>query len=503
MKINVCISELMRYALDEKLIEKEDAAYATNRVLHALHLSDFTPVALPETKRVLADILSDLCDYAVEQGLLEQDGIVARDLFDTELMGIFTPRPSEVNGTFRFLAAQDPERATDYFYGLAKASNYIRTDRIAKDMKWKVPSPYGEIDITVNLSKPEKDPKAIAAAKLLPASGYPRCLLCHENEGFAGDLSRPARQNLRQIPLRLAGADWYLQYSPYAYYNEHCIVLSAEHVPMKIDRASFARALAFVGELPHYFVGQNADLPIVGGSILTHDHMQGGRYTFAMERAEVRLPLVFEGYEEIGAGIVRWPMSVLRLTGKDPERLADLADRVLSAWRGYTDAGAFIYAETDGEPHNTIMPIARRRGEAYELDLVLRNNITTEEHPLGVYHSHAEYHNIKKENIGLIEVMGLAVLPARLKEELSLLREAILAGRDFSEDERIGKHYRWFLAFRDKYTFTEENTEDILKGEVGATFVNVLRDAGVYKDTEEGTAAFLRFLDTLGAKPAL
>lgn len=501
MEINVCICELVRYALDKNLMEKEDAVYATNRLLHALELSDLAPTVLPEERRPLAAILSDLCDYAAEHGLLLQDGIVARDLFDTELMGIFTPRPSEVNALFRLYAAQDPEQATDYFYGLAKASNYIRTDRIARDMKWQVSSPYGNIDITVNLSKPEKDPKAIAAAKLLPAAGYPKCLLCHENEGFAGDLSRPARQNLRQIPLRLAGADWYLQYSPYVYYNEHCIVLSAEHVPMKIDRDSFRRALAFVEVLPHYFVGQNADLPIVGGSILTHDHMQGGRYTFAMERAAVRLPIAFCGYEDIRAGIVSWPMSVIRLTGNDPERLADLADRVLLAWRGYTDADAFVYAETDGEPHNTITPIARRRGEAYELDLVLRNNITTEEHPLGVYHPHAAYHNIKKENIGLIEVMGLAVLPARLKEELALLKDAILVGRDFSNDERIGKHYAWFLAFRDRYTFTEENTEGILKTEVGNTFVNVLRDAGVYKDTEEGTAAFLRFLSSVGAKP--
>lgn len=498
MNTNVCISELIRYALEKRLIEKEDAAYATNRVLYTLGLSDFTPTELPEERRPLAAILSDLCDAAFENGKLAEKSVVYRDLFDTELMGIFTPRPSDVTAIFRVLYEKDPRIATEYFYTLAKDTNYIRTDRIEKDMKWKVPSPYGEIDITVNLSKPEKDPKAIAAAKLLPPSGYPKCLLCHENEGYAGTLSKPARQNLRQIPFEMAGALWYLQYSPYVYYNEHCIALSAEHTPMKIDRGSFRKALAFVGHFPHYFIGQNADLPIVGGSILTHDHMQGGRYTFAMERAEVRLPLRFDGYPDIRAGIVRWPMSVIRLTGSDPERLTDLADKILLAWRAYTDEGAFVFAETDGEKHNTITPIARRRGEDFELDLVLRNNITTKEHPLGVYHPHAEYHNIKKENIGLIEVMGLAVLPARLKEEIALLSRAILADEDFSADEKIGKHYAWFCAFRDRYTFTEENVEEILKAEIGNTFVNVLRDAGVYKDTEEGTAAFLRFVSSVG-----
>lgn len=500
MEINVCISELIRYALDKKLIEEEDRAYAINRVLYTLGLTEFCEMPLPEERRPLAAILSDLCDFAQASGKLPEGGVVYRDLFDTELTGIFTPRPSEVIATFRLLYRADPAAATDYFYNLAKDTNYIRTDRIARDMKWQVPSPYGDIDITVNLSKPEKDPKAIAAAKLLPPSGYPKCLLCHENEGYAGTLSKPARQNLRQIPFEMAGVTWYLQYSPYVYYNEHCIALSSAHTPMKIDRESFRKALAFVGHFPHYFIGQNADLPIVGGSILTHDHMQGGRYTFAMERAEVRVPLTFEGYPDIRAGIVHWPMSVIRLRGEEPERLADLADKILLAWRGYTDEDAFIFAETDGEKHNTITPIARRRGKDYELDLVLRNNITTAEHPLGVYHPHAEYHNIKKENIGLIEVMGLAVLPARLKEEIALLSRAILAGEDFSEDEKIGKHYAWFCAFRDKYTFTAENVEKILKTEIGNTFVNVLRDAGVYKDNEEGTRAFLRFVSAVGGK---
>ena len=500
METNVCISELIRYALDKKLIEEEDRAWATNRVLSVLGLTDFCEVPLPSERRPLAAILSDLCDSAQERGKCTAGSVVSRDLFDTELMGIFTPRPSEVIATFRLFYHNDPAAATDYFYALAKDTNYIRTDRIAKDMKWQVASPYGDIDITVNLSKPEKDPKAIAVAKLLPPSGYPKCLLCHENEGYAGTLSKPARQNLRQIPFEMAGEMWYLQYSPYVYYNEHCIALSASHTPMKIDRRSFEKALAFVGHFPHYFIGQNADLPIVGGSILTHDHMQGGRYTFAMERAAVCIPLTFEGYSDISAGIVHWPMSVIRLRGQNPARLVDLADKILVAWRDYTDEAAFIFAETEGERHNTITPIARRRGEDYELDLVLRNNITTEAHPLGVYHPHAEYHNIKKENIGLIEVMGLAVLPARLKEEITLLARAIVAGEDFSADEKIGKHFAWFSAFREKYTFTEENVEEILKTEIGNTFVNVLRDAGVYKDTEEGAAAFLRFIAAVGGR---
>lgn len=493
MDIYTLISELVEYGYEKYFFLRDDYFYTVNKFLDVFHLEDYKPEEVTE-HRPLADILSDLCDYAAAHGLLENDSVVYRDLFDTRLMGLMLPRPSEVSAKFYRKYEISPKEATDYFYGFCRDANYIRTDRIRKDLKWKVSSVYGDIDITVNLSKPEKDPKAIAAAKKLPASGYPKCLLCKENVGFAGNAGKPARQNLRQIPFDMAGAEWYLQYSPYVYYNEHCIALSGEHTPMKIDRSSFEKALNFVTVFPHYFIGQNADLPIVGGSILTHDHMQGGHYTFAMERAEIAVPLSFDEFPDVTAGIVHWPMSVIRLRATKKEPLVDLADRILLAWRKYSDPSADIYAETDGEPHNTITPIARRRGEDYELDLVLRNNLTTKEHPLGLFHPHAEYHNIKKENIGLIEVMGLAVLPSRLKDEMQDMKAAILGGKDFSAVPSIEKHAAWFAAFRDKYTFTEENTEDILKEEIGKTFVHVLENAGVYKDTSDGKCAFLRFI---------
>jgi len=489
------ITRLVNYAVARGLVEELDRAYATNRLLEHFGLTDYA--ATPVEKAPLEEILRELCDYAAENGLIPENTVTYRDLFDTSVMGLLTPRPSEVIRRFSELYKESPEKATDYFYRLSRDCDYIRTYRVAKDMRWSVPSPYGDIDIAINLSKPEKDPKAIAAAKLMPQSGYPKCLLCHENEGYAGSVRHPARQNLRQIPFTMAGTEWYLQYSPYVYYNEHCIALSGAHVPMKIDRSSFEKLLNFVEQFPHYFIGSNADLPIVGGSILAHDHMQGGRYSFAMERAPIEIPLTFNGFADVEAGIVRWPLSVIRLRGKEKERLVALADRILIAWRGYTDEAAFIYAETDGEPHNTITPIARRKGNLFELDLVLRNNITTEEHPLGVYHPHAEYHNIKKENIGLIEVMGLAVLPARLQAETEEMAEAILAGRDFAESETLAKHKDWFLAFRDNYTFTPETVRNILKLEIGKTFTHVLEDAGVYKCTEEGRAAFLRFVASL------
>ncbi len=494
MNINLLISELTEYALGAELIKKEDTAYAVSRLLELLKLTDFTPCEVKEV-RELHEILDDLCDFAYDSGLTEDNGVVYRDLFDTKLMGVFVARPSAVIDNFYSLYEKEPRLATDYFYKLSKKSNYIREDRIKRDLAWTIDTDYGCLDITVNLSKPEKDPKAIAAAKLLPQSDFPKCALCHENEGFAGTLTKPARQNLRQIPFDMAGALWYLQYSPYVYYNEHCIALSAEHTPMKIDRSTFQKLLGFVEKFPHYFIGSNADLPIVGGSILSHDHMQGGRYTFAMERADICTPLSFKGYEEVEAGIVKWPMSVIRLRHKDIETLVGLADKILTKWRTYSDTGAFIFAETDGIPHNTVTPIARRRGELFELDLVLRNNITTDEHPLGVYHPHAEHHNIKKENIGLIEVMGLAVLPARLKREIIDLKRSILGGVDLDYLETTKKHKAWFDAFKDSYTFTEENTEDILKAEIGKTFARVLADAGVYKDTDDGRAAFLQFVD--------
>lgn len=493
VNVNMRIKQLVDYAASRKLIGEDDRAYVTNCLLDALGEAEYIE---PENVTVapLEEILSDLCDHAADKGIIESNTVVYRDLFDTKLMGILTPRPSEVIRTFSALYTISPKAATDYFYKLCLDSDYIRTYRVSKDMKWVYGGKYGDLDITINLSKPEKDPRAIAAAKLLPPSSYPKCLLCHDNEGYAGNTGKPARQTLRQIPTTLAGRKWYLQYSPYVYYNEHCIVLSADHVPMKIETNTFARLLDFVGQYPHYFVGSNADLPIVGGSILTHDHMQGGNYTFAMAKAPIETSIKFSCFDDVEAGIVKWPMSVIRLRSQNKQSLVNLAEKILVAWRGYTDADAFVFAETDGEPHNTITPIARMRDGKYELDLVLRNNITTEEHPLGVYHPHAELHNIKKENIGLIEVMGLAVLPARLKDEIAIMRDYILAGKDFSENGDIEKHKAWFEKFKDKYTFTEENTESILKTEIGSTFERVLEDAGVYKNTEQGRAAFLRFI---------
>lgn len=495
--MNKVIKQLVEYAIGTGLIETEDRAYATNALLAMLHLSEYEDEEVEPAP--LEEILKQIDDYAVRVGLIEEDSVVYRDLFDTAVMGVLTPRPSGVIHHFRELYRESPEKATNYFYKLSRDADYIRTYRVAKDLKWTAPSAYGEMDITINLSKPEKDPKAIAAAKLMPQSGYPKCLLCHENEGYAGSVRHPARQNLRMIPFKMAGSDWYLQYSPYVYYNEHCIALSGSHTPMKIDRSSFAKLLNFVEQFPHYFIGSNADLPIVGGSILAHDHMQGGRYTFAMAKAPFEKELSFAGYTDVEAGIVRWPMSVIRLRGEEKERLVALADKILHAWRAYSDPAAFVFAETEGEPHNTITPIARCRDGKFELDLVLRNNITTEEHPLGVFHPHAAYHNIKKENIGLIEVMGLAVLPSRLKAEIEQMADAILAGRDFAETPGIEKHKAWYEAFRDRYTFNASNVRDILKKEIGITFTHVLEDAGVFKCTEEGRAAFMRFIDAVNA----
>ena len=443
----------------------------------------------------MAQILDVLLDDAYQRGVLQENSVVYRDLFDAELMGRLTPRPAQVIEQFQSLYRRDPRQATDWYYQFSQDTNYIRRDRIAKDMQWKADTEYGELDITINLSKPEKDPKAIAAARDLPASDYPRCQLCAENEGYAGRVNHPARQNHRVVPITVHGAPWFLQYSPYVYYNEHCICLNAEHTPMKIDRACFAKLLDFVAQFPHYFVGSNADLPIVGGSILAHDHFQGGRYTFAMEKAPVETPFVFAGFEDVEAGIVKWPMSVVRLAATDAERLEELADKILTAWRGYTDAAAVIFAETDGVPHNTITPIARKRGGKFELDLVLRNNLTTEEHPLGLYHPHAELHHIKKENIGLIEVMGLAVLPARLKEELHAVTEALVRGADLRADERTEKHADWAEGFADQYEITAENAFEIVQKETGLVFAKVLEHAGVYQRNDSGKAAFLRFLE--------
>ena len=495
--IDEAISKLATYALRAGLIEECERTWAVNTILDALKLDSYTEPWKDWEDIHLAAVLDELLDDAYARGVLTENSVIYRDLFDTELMGRLTPRPAQVIERFQALYRESPRAATDWYYKFSQDTNYIRRDRIAKDMQWKVDTEYGQLDITINLSKPEKDPKAIAAARDLPASNYPRCQLCAENEGYAGRVNHPARQNHRIVPITINGSPWFLQYSPYVYYNEHCICLNSVHTPMKIDRACFGKLLDFVRQFPHYFVGSNADLPIVGGSILAHDHFQGGHYTFAMEQAPVEIPFPFPGYEDVEAGIVKWPLSVVRLASADPERLVDLADRILTAWRGYTDEAAVIYAETDGVPHNTITPIARMREGKYELDLVLRNNLATPEHPLGLYHPHAELHHIKKENIGLIEVLGLAVLPARLKQELAAVAEGLVSGADLRANELTAKHADWAEGFAPKYTITADNALDIVQRETGLVFAQVLEHAGVYKRDKAGRDAFLRFLHTI------
>ena len=485
------INALVHYGLEKGLIEPADEIWARNRMLDVLGLDGFEPAG--ETAgQDLEAILGAILDDAAARGLID-GGITSRDLLDTRLMGVLTPRPSAVIGRFNALYAEDPESATDWYYRFSCDTDYIRRYRIAKDLKWKAATEYGELDITINLSKPGNDPRAIAAARSAKPSGYPKCQLCREAEGYAGRADYPARENHRILPIKLAGEDWFLQYSPYVYYNEHCIALCAEHRPMKIDRAAFCRLLDFVTLFPHYFIGSNADLPIVGGSILSHDHFQGGRYEFAMARAEIERELRFPGFEDVAAGIVRWPMSVIRLRAADSGRLVDLAEKILDAWRAYSDPEVSIFAETDGEPHNTITPIARRRGGDYELDLVLRNNLTTGEHPLGLFHPHAELHHIKKENIGLIEVMGLAVLPARLRDELAELGRRLSEGEDLATSPLTDKHARWAEELKAKYELRPDKVEAILRREVGEVFKTVLEHAGVFKRDVSGTAAFLRF----------
>ena len=492
------IRHLVDYGIRTGLTPECERIYTTNLLLDLFHEDNYEePEAVAYGSPDLETVLANLLNIAVERGIIE-DNVVYRDLFDTKLMNCLLPRPAQVQATFWEKYAISPEKATDYYYKFSQDSDYIRRYRVAKDLKWKVDSPYGEIDITINLSKPEKDPKAIAAARNAAASSYPKCQLCMENEGYAGRVNHPARENHRIIPITINQSNWGFQYSPYVYYNEHCIVFNGEHVPMKIDRAAFIKLFDFIKLFPHYFLGSNADLPIVGGSILSHDHFQGGHYTFAMAKAKIELPVTIPGYEDVEAGIVKWPLSVLRIRSKDTSRLIDLAEHVLNCWRSYTDEDAFIYAETNGEPHNTITPIARKNGDTYELDLTLRNNITTDEHPLGVYHPHAQYHHIKKENIGLIEVMGLAVLPSRLKEELELLADYIVNGKDIRSNKKIEKHADWLEEFLPTYdNITEENIMEILQKEVGNVFTHVLEDAGVYKCTEQGRADFLKFIHTL------
>lgn len=497
------IKRLVQYGIDAGLTPECERIYTTNLLLELFHEDDYEEVEVNGEKE-LEEILEELLDEACSRGIIE-NSVVYRDLFDTKMMNCLMPRPAQVQETFWKKYEESPEAATDYYYKLSQDSDYIRRYRVKKDWKWTVDSPYGEIDITINLSKPEKDPKAIAAAKNAKASSYPKCLLCVENEGYAGRVNHPARENHRIMPITVNDSAWGFQYSPYVYYNEHCIVFNGKHTPMKIEKETFMKLFDFVKLFPHYFLGSNADLPIVGGSILSHDHFQGGHYEFAMAKAPVEREIAFAGYEDVKAGIVKWPMSVIRISGREKERLIALADKILLAWRGYTDEAAFVCAETGGEPHNTITPIARMRGEMFELDLVLRNNITTEEHPLGVYHPHAKLHHIKKENIGLIEVMGLAVLPARLKDEMSALEQAILDGAPIRGDAVLAKHADWVEEFLPKYGFTPgtvqegqlapEKLHGMIQREIGLVFLEVLKDAGVYKCTREGRAAFQKFVD--------
>lgn len=489
------ISELVSYGMVNGLIAEDDKVYVINRLLELFEKKEF--VWSEETVRPVHLILEDMMTRALELGIMEDDTVTTKDLFDTKIMGLITPMPSQIRARFKELYGENPKLATEYYYKLSQDTNYIRRDRIVKDEKWSTDTEYGQIDITINLSKPEKDPRDIAKAATQKKNDYPKCLLCEENEGYAGHLNHPARQNHRIIPVKLAGCDYYFQYSPYVYYNEHCIVFNKEHIPMKIDRDVFVKLLDFVRQFPHYVVGSNADLPIVGGSILSHDHFQGGSYQFAMAKAPYEYMFKIKGYEDVTTGIVKWPMSVIRLQSESVERIVELSDYILNTWRNYTDEEAFIFHETNGEPHNTITPIARMNGNLYEMDLVLRNNITTEERPWGVYHPDEKLHHIKKENIGLIEVMGLAILPARLKKEMLLLEEAILAGKDIRAIDEIEKHADWVEEWCGNYEITAENINQILKDEIANVFVEVLKCAGVYKRTEEGMRAFKRFVSSL------
>lgn len=495
--INNLIHELVTYGLQNDLIDPADEIFVTNSLLELFELNAYEAPVESVPSRPLHLILEDLMVYAHDHGILAEDTITMKDLFDTKIMGLLTPPPSVVRKTFADKYTVSPKKATDYYYQFSKATNYIRTDRIAKDEKWITDTEFGPIDITINLSKPEKDPRDIAKDGQAKKSGYPSCLLCKENEGYAGHFSHPARQNHRIIPLTLCGESYYLQYSPYVYYNEHCIIFNEQHIPMKINKAAFAKLLDFVRLFPHYTAGSNADLPIVGGSILSHDHFQGGGYVFAMAKAPYETEFTLRDYPDVHAGTVKWPMSVIRLQGKNIDSIVAAADHILSAWRSYTDESAYIYSETDGTPHNTITPIARMHEDLFELDLVLRNNITTEECPMGLYHPHSEYHHIKKENIGLIEVMGLAVLPARLKKEMADLEQAILQHEDLRADETIAAHADWAESWIPNYEITADNIHSIVQKEIGVVFTHVLEDAGVYKRTPEGQAAFQRFIITL------
>ncbi len=501
--INTYISALAQYAVDRGLIEENERIYSINMLLDVLKLDEYNPCDDEDKVIALSSdleaILRFIDDYACDRGLIEENSVVYRDLFDTRVMNCFVRRPSEVIRIFNEKYAVSPKEATDFYYEYSKNSDYIRTYRIAKDIKWVYESEYGDIDITINMSKPEKDPKAIAAARNAKQSSYPKCLLCVENEGYAGRINHPARENHRIIPIRILGKEWGFQYSPYVYYNEHCIVLNREHTPMTINREVFEKLFDFIRQFPHYVIATNADLPIVGGSILSHEHFQGGNYSFAMSRAVIEKEVVFKGFEDVEAGILKWPMSVIRIRSTSQERLVDLADKILGAWREYTDEEAFIFAKTNGEPHNTITPAARFANGKYELDLALRNNITTEERPLGVYHPRNEYHHIKKENIGGIEVMGLAILPSRIKSEMELLARCIIEGKDIRSFDELLKHADWAEEFIPKYEgkINKENVDEILKAEIGKVFVKVLEDAGVFKRDKKGREYFMKFIESV------
>lgn len=501
--INTYISALAQYAVDRGLIEENERIYSINMLLDVLKLDEYNPCDDEDKVIALSSdleaILQFIDDYAYDRGLIEENSVVYRDLFDTRVMNCFVRRPSEVIRIFNEKYAVSPKEATDFYYEYSKNSDYIRTYRIAKDIKWVYESEYGDIDITINMSKPEKDPKAIAAARNAKQSSYPKCLLCVENEGYAGRINHPARENHRIIPIKILGKEWGFQYSPYVYYNEHCIVLNREHTPMTINREVFEKLFDFIKQFPHYVIATNADLPIVGGSILSHEHFQGGNYSFAMSRAVIEKEVVFKGFEDVEAGILKWPMSVIRIRSTSQERLVDLADKILGAWREYTDEEAFIFAKTNGEPHNTITPAARFANGKYELDLALRNNITTEERPLGVYHPRNEYHHIKKENIGGIEVMGLAILPSRIKSEMELLARCIIEGKDIRSFDELLKHADWAEEFIPKYEgkINEENVDEILKAEIGKVFVKVLEDAGVFKRDKKGREYFMKFIESV------
>ncbi len=495
MNIFEAINALAEYAIKSNLIEPEDKVYTINQLCMNLSIDAYEEEEV-KGDYTLEEILAACLDYAVEKGLCE-DSVVYRDLFDTRLMGVLTPRPSEVIKKFNEEYKKSPVDATNYYYDFAKKTDYVREYRIKNDVKWVTKTEYGDIDITINLSKPEKDPKAIAAALTMKQSAYPKCQLCRENEGYAGRVNHPARENHRIIPIKLDGVDFFLQYSPYVYYNEHCIVFNAEHIPMKIDKAAIVKLLSFLEIFPHYFIGSNAGLPIVGGSILTHEHFQGGNYEFAMAKAPIEIPFKFDGFDDVEGGIVKWPMSVLRLTCADKDRLADLAGIVFNAWEKYTDEEAFVLAETDGEPHNAITPITRMRNGKFEIDLVLRNNITTPEYPMGYYHPHPEHHHIKKENIGLIEVMGLAVLPSRLKKEMADLAKAMVNGEDISANEELAKHSEWADMIKAKYDVNADNIDEIIKDEIGIVFTEILEQCGVFERTEKGKAQFVKFLESV------